>query len=177
MVLKLSKEQGEQIRALHAAGKGRNEITRMLGLTSANVTNFCKANGLTFTSSKSLEVARESRSAEMREQRARIAKNAADIAERLQARLMGKTYSYYHHHKNDELVRVELPEAPLRDMGAGLSAINTSMGTHLAILPTLGSKSAANEMSMLDRLNVQMKGVVSEWDDSESDEDDTEIDG
>ena len=47
-------------------------------------------------------------------------------------------------------------------MGAGLSAINTSMGTHLAILPTLGSKSAANEMSMLDRLNVQMKGVVSE---------------
>ena len=66
MVLKLSKEQGEQIRALHAAGKGRNEITRMLGLTSANVTNFCKANGLTFTSSKSLEVARESRSAEMR---------------------------------------------------------------------------------------------------------------
>ena len=62
-------------------------------------------------------------------------------------------------------------------MGAGLSAINTSMGTHLAILPTLGSKSAANEMSMLDRLNVQMKGVVSEWDDSESDEDDTEIDG
>ena len=129
MVLKLSKEQGEQIRALHAAGKGRNEITRMLGLTSANVTNFCKANGLTFTSSKSLEVARESRSAEMREQRARIAKNAADIAERLQARLMGKTYSYYHHNKNDELVRVELPEAPLRDMGAGLSAINTSMGT------------------------------------------------
>lgn len=58
MAKPLTQEQRDQITELHKAGKSRNDISRITGVSAGTVTNVCRAAGLTFDRSKTKEASR-----------------------------------------------------------------------------------------------------------------------
>lgn len=75
-------EEHQQIRDLHAEGKGRNEIARILGRAQRTISVFCDAEGLVFDCTWTEEATRH-RMAQLAEKRTILAEALTDDALRL----------------------------------------------------------------------------------------------
>lgn len=95
--------QRDQIKALHAKGKGRNAIARELGLSGDAVTRAAKAMGLEFNTEASAKAV-EAHKVQAAEQRARIEQKLLDQAERMIDRTAQETT--YLDHGGKDFVKV-----------------------------------------------------------------------
>ncbi|UAK38434.1 hypothetical protein K8O93_01115 [Gordonia bronchialis] len=166
---RLTEEEKAKVRELHADGMGRNKIAKATGIPPASVSEFCEDEGLKFSTKPYLKKGRMEYQASLREMREQVARKNVEQALKLHARIEGDTYKHYVRNRNDELVLVELPEAPVSEMATIMNTIGRAMDTHVALLDSLGDKTAEEEKSMLDGLLDAFKGQVAEWDGTEAD--------
>lgn len=160
----LTEEEQALVRKLFAEKKGRNRISKETGIPPASVSRFCKENGLTFRTPKQLDEGRRAHQENMREIRAELARDIIEAARDNLKRARAKTYKYYERNRNDELVLVEMPAIPIRELDAFMRMAETASRTHLSLIDTLEEKGSEEEKTMLDLIRGQMKEQVAEWD-------------
>ncbi|MFE5912076.1 helix-turn-helix domain-containing protein [Streptomyces wedmorensis] len=115
----------DQVRALHAEGKSRNDIARQLQRSPSTVSKLAADLGLTFDRAPEVAAATNVRKADLAARRAAMAETLQDVAEREIAK-MTQPHLYWEwggkDHKYDERMQPEPTPADRRTMMATASA-------------------------------------------------------
>lgn len=125
-----SADERDRLRALHAAGLGRNDIARELDRSPATVSKYAGELGLTFDRT-AVQVATEARKADARARRSELEVLLLEDARRLRAQLWQP--HIYIDHGGKEFVRVEweqpepTPTDKLKLMQATGAAVDRSL--------------------------------------------------
>lgn len=88
----VTQDDRDRVAALHAAGKGRNEIARALDVSAGTVTNIARALGLSFDRSETA-AATAAKVVDLKARRAAIQARLIARAEKVLDRLEGDTYT------------------------------------------------------------------------------------
>ena len=93
---RLTKAEQATVRALHAAGRGRNEIARETGIPQTAITSFCQDEGLSFDMPPETAQAIRARADRCRALRAELAEGLLKDAVRLRGQLFApaKVFSF-----------------------------------------------------------------------------------
>lgn len=125
----------EQVRKLHAQGKGRNEIARAIGRSSDTVSKLARAQGLSFARGAQVEAATVVRKADLAARRAALAEALQDHAELELGKLSAPTLYWEwggKDHTYDERVQ---PEPTPADRRAIMSTLATAVDRSLKLVP------------------------------------------
>lgn len=146
------------VRRLHAAGRGRNEIADELGVSRASVSKVARAHGLTFDRAEQVATANAVRTADLAARRLDTAEDLQAAAERLYDQLF-QPHTYWDWggkgHLYDERVQ---PQPTPGDKRAIMSAIATALDRSMRLAPADGGSSADDVRSMLGRLGNALAG-------------------
>lgn len=155
----LTEAELEEIKQLHAEGKGRNEIAEAIGRSPSTVTKACKKLELSFDESQTVE-ATAARVAKMKAQRVDLAEKLLEDVLKMRERLWAP-HTYYERGP-DALVPVTLPLPPLRDARDGYSALQIALKGHLDLVSESTDTGIEGKRSVLANLIAGIKTAVKE---------------
>jgi len=155
----LTEAELEQIKQLHAEGKGRNEIAEAIGRAAATITAAAKKLGLSFDESQTVE-ATAARVAKMKSQRMDLAEQLLEDVLKMRERLWSP-HNYYERGP-DSLVPVTLPLPPLRDTRDGYAALQIALKGHLELVSESTDNGIDGKRSVLANLIEGIKSAVAE---------------
>lgn len=123
------------VRRLHAAGRGRNEIADELGVSRASVSKIARTLGLTFDRAEQVATANAVRTADLAARRLDTAEDLQAAAERLTDQLF-RPHTYFDWGGKDHLYdeRVQ-PQPTPGDKRAIMSAIATALDRSMRLVP------------------------------------------
>jgi hypothetical protein len=139
-------DERDQVRRLHAAGTGRNEIARQTGIHQRRVSAIAADLGLTFKRSPHVAAAAEAKKVDAKARRAALALKLLEDAERLRESLWQTCTAYNFGGKDNTFEQVQLSEPSFRDK----QHIMTSIG--LAI-------DRAVKLDAYDRADESLSGL------------------
>ncbi len=155
----LTEAEIEQIKQLHAEGKGRNEIAEAIGRSPASVTKVTKQLGLAFDESKTVE-ATAARVQKMKAQRIDLAEQLLEDVLKMRERLWSP--HHYYERGPESLVPVTLPLPPLRDTRDGYAALQIALKGHLELVSESSDSGIEGKRSVLANLIAGIKSAVAQ---------------
>lgn len=155
----LSDEQGELVLALCEAGKGQNEIARLTGLSNRRVTGYLRDQGIQSDTSKTAAAVQKNKETAA-EKRSAFREELFDNARRINRRMV-EEYVYYTR-QDGSLIKVTLPEPPLRELQGPATAIASLLSGEKQIGESIGDPTSNEQKTMLDNLFVQFQVTAAE---------------
>lgn len=152
----------DQVRALHAEGKTRNDIARALNRSPSTVTGIARALGLSFDRTATA-AATHARQVDNRARRAEIVGRLYGRAEHLLARLEAERYSFTATTVHG-IETKSLDHVPAQDEKALASATSTHLGAAARLEQVDADRGAEGAKSMLGGLAVAL-GIQVAFDD------------
>lgn len=144
----------EQVRELHAAGKSRNQIAKVIGRSPSTVSKIAAnlAPPLTFDRAAEVAVATEVRRADLAARRTALALALHSDAEQLRAQLWAPTIYGEFAGKEGTWQQVDLDRPRFADQRQIMSATATAIQQSLKLAPVEGGEGAEQVKSMLGAL-------------------------
>ncbi|GAA4684600.1 hypothetical protein [Streptomyces youssoufiensis] len=154
-------ETRAQVRALHAAGKPRNQIARELGRSGRTISLIAQDLGLPFDRSATEEATR-ARMADLAEKRAILAEALVDDALRLSEQVWQPTTIYNFGGKDNTYAERQVDEPPAHDKKALMGAATQAAAQSLRLVPPADDAGADDARSMLGQLMLGLKAAYEE---------------
>lgn len=142
----------DQVRRLHAEGKGRNEIAADLGRSGRTISTIARDLGLSFARAAEVRAATEIRQADLAERRARFAVLLQDDAELLRARLRQPCTVYSFGGKDNDYNDHTFPEPPNAEVVAILRGVAIALDKSLRLVPPKDEDGSGEVGSLLTSL-------------------------
>ncbi|WP_329528529.1 helix-turn-helix domain-containing protein [Streptomyces sp. NBC_01462] len=147
----------ERVRELHAAGKGRNEIAKILGRSGRTINDIAQSLGLSFGRAAQVQQATEIRTADLAARRAATAQRLQDVAER-ELEKLDKPHTYFDWGgKDHDLDTYEAPEPTPADKRALMGVVATDLDRSLKLAPPKQEGGADQVGSLLTNLFDQLR--------------------
>lgn len=147
----VTEEEHQQIRDLHAAGKGRNEIARITGRAQRTISVFCAAEGLEFDCTWTEEATRH-RMAQLAEKRTILAEALTDDALKLTEQLWQPAKVFNIGGKDNIYTEQEVPEPPADAKRALMAAAVAAANQSVRLVPPKDDDGAEEVGSLLTSL-------------------------
>lgn len=159
----------EQVRELHAAGKSRNAIARIIGRSFATVSKIARENEppLEFNRAGEVAVATEVRRADLAARRAELAIALQDDAEKLREQLWQPCTVGAFGGKDNIWNDTHLERPTFGDQRQIVAATGTAIQQSLKLAPAAGSEGAEQVRSMLGTLGEAL--TLAAGDDADDD--------
>lgn len=142
----------DDVRRLHAAGLGRNDICRETGRSAHLVSAIAAELGLHFPRGPEVEAAMETRRAQLAERRMLTAEILQAKVEKLLDKMDAPTVVYAFGGKDNEFNSETLPEPPADVRKALMSTVGMAIDRSLKLVPPSGGTGAEEALSMLGSL-------------------------
>lgn len=162
---KLTEQQRQAILDLHAAGRGRNDIARQLGIGFATVTAIVNAAGLTFERSAETVAATEAKRLDARARRAIIAEQLLLDVQRLQGLMWtpGKIFNFGG--KENTYAEEPVDEPPIRDKRDLMHSISMGLTAAIKLDEYDSGTGLPAALSLLERIADGLTGKHGDGDD------------
>ncbi|MCM2420296.1 helix-turn-helix domain-containing protein [Streptomyces sp. RKAG293] len=141
-----------RVRALHAAGRARNDIARELGRSGSTVSKIAREEGLSFARGPEVVAATDARRLDLAARRQQLAEALHEDAERLRAQLWAPCTIGAFGGKDNEWAQVDLDRPPFADQRQILAATSIAVDKSLKLAPSEGGEGAEDVRSMLGTL-------------------------
>jgi IS30 family transposase len=149
----ITEAEQQQIRKLHAAGLGRNDIAKSLGRSQGTISKWCSRLGLEFCR-LATQAATAAKVTDAKARRAALAEALLDDIERLRHRAWSK-YTIVGN-SIDGPVKHTLDLPPLREVSDAYKAVETCARQHLAIAKHDSDTGVDEGKSMLAALGTAL---------------------
>ncbi len=140
------------VRTLHAAGLGRNDICRETGRSAHLVSAIAAELGLSFARAHEVRLAMETRVAQLAERRMILAEQLQTDAENLRAQLWQPTKVYAFGGRDNTYEEHTLDQPPAADKKNLMATVGMAIDRSLKLVPPAGSTGAEEALSMLGSL-------------------------
>lgn len=154
----ITDDDRKRVRALHAAGLGRNDIARQMGRTGSTVTKIADELGITFDRAAA-RAATAALRADSRERRAALSLDLIATAERLQGQIFAPTNVFNIGGKDNVYTEHAVPQPPVRDQKDLVQAISTAVNASLKIDDHDDDAGTEEAKSMIGTLMAGLKTV------------------
>lgn len=144
----LTSEERAKVLELHAAGKGRNDIAREVGVALATVTKIVHGEGLTFDRTAT-KAATEAAKADARARRSELSAALLEDAHRLREQLWQPTKIYNFGGKDNTYIERNVDQPPFESQLKIVQAAGSALTKHLDIERHDADTHAAAARSML----------------------------
>lgn len=145
-------EDREQVRALHAAGLGRNEIAREIGRSGETVSKIAKALGLSFERGPEVAAATAAKVADAKARRAQLMHELLDDAERLRVQLFAPTTIHSFGGKENTYNSKDVDQPLFRDQRDIIQSVSTAITASIRLDQHDADTGADGAKSMLGAL-------------------------
>ncbi|MEU3102940.1 helix-turn-helix domain-containing protein [Streptomyces griseoflavus] len=162
MARPITDDDREQVRTLHAQGKTRNEIARMIKRSPSTVTKIARELDLTFDRAAEVAVATEVRRADLAARRAALALGLQDDAEQLRAQLFAPCTVGEFAGREGEWHTADLERPRFGDQRQIIGAVQTAVSTSLRLAPAEGGEGAEQVRSMLGALGEALQQAAAD---------------
>ncbi|MGA5354036.1 helix-turn-helix domain-containing protein [Streptomyces thermodiastaticus] len=154
----------EQVRTLHAAGKSRNEIARMLRRSPSTVSKIAASFDppLSFDRAAEVAVATEVRRADLAARRAALALDLQADAERMRAQLFAPCTIGEFAGRDGDWHETHLDRPRFTDQRQIIGAVQTAVSTSLRLAPAEGGEGAEQVRSMLGALGEALQQAAAD---------------
>ncbi|MFF3310493.1 helix-turn-helix domain-containing protein [Streptomyces sp. NPDC002952] len=147
-------KERERVRQLHAEGKGRNEIAKILGRGGRTVSDIAQGLGLSFGRAAEVRQATEVRQADLADRRAALAQRLQDVAER-ELEKVNKPHLYFEWGGKDHTYAQKLADEPHpSDKRALMGVVATAIDRSLKLAP------AEQDTEGLAAVDAWLKGMM-----------------
>lgn len=157
-------DERAEVARLHAAGLGRNAISRQTGIHQRRVSLIAEALGLTFVRSPHVRAATEAKVVDAKARRAALALRLLEDAERLREALWQPCTAYNFGGKDNTFEQVMLNEPSFRDKREIAHAVGLLIDRSVRLDEYDRTSGADNERSVLGDL---MTGLKQAWQDAQ----------
>ncbi|MFE7233915.1 hypothetical protein ACFVAF_25260 [Streptomyces sp. NPDC057596] len=157
----MKQDRWDELRELHAQGKGRNVISREMGITNSVVSRTAAHLGLEFDRSK-IEAATRARLADLAERRTLLAEQFHDVAEDSLDQIYQPTTVYAFGGKDNEFNEHTFDQAPPTERRALVAAAGAATDRSLKLAPPEVSGGADEAKSMLGKLAEGISALVNQ---------------
>ncbi|MFJ4847552.1 helix-turn-helix domain-containing protein [Streptomyces sp. NPDC088733] len=161
----LPEEERDQIRALHAAGLGRNEIARQLGRSGRTITVVAHDMGLTFDRAAT-EAATKARMADLAEKRTILAEALTDDALRLTEQLWQPTVVFNIGGKDNTYTEEHVAQPPADAKKNLVAAAGMAIDRSLRLLPAGNDDGTDAARSLVGEIMSGLKAIAREQHDN-----------
>ncbi|MFJ6566634.1 hypothetical protein ACIQNU_04390 [Streptomyces sp. NPDC091292] len=155
----MAQARWDELRELHAQGKGRNQISREMGITNSVVSRTAAHLGLEFDRSK-IAAATEARLVDLAERRSLLAEDLIGDAEKLRAQMWEPTTVYAFGGKDNEYNEHTFNEAPAADKRALMGTAGMAIDRSLKLAPNEESSGVEAAKSMLSGLGEALSAFA-----------------
>lgn len=162
MARPITDQDREQVRTLHAQGKTRNEIARMIKRSPSTVSKIARELDLTFDRAAEVAVATEVRRADLAARRAALALGLQDDAEKLRAQLFAPCTVGEFAGRDGEWHETHLERPRFGDQRQIIGAVQTAVSTSLRLAPAEGGEGAEQVRSMLGALGEALQQAAAD---------------
>ncbi|MDX3183498.1 hypothetical protein PV334_19830 [Streptomyces sp. ME02-7008A-1] len=159
----MAEDRWDELRELHAEGKGRNVIAREMGIATGCVSRTAEHLGLTFDRS-AIQAATAARIADLAERRSVLAIQFTDVAEDSLDRIYRPTTVYAFGGKDNTYEEHTFDEAPAAERRALVAAAGTAADRSLKLAPAEVSSNLDGAKSMLGNLGNLLSAYSQEMD-------------
>ncbi|ELP64126.1 helix-turn-helix domain-containing protein [Streptomyces turgidiscabies] len=150
----VTEAERQRVRELHAEGKGRNEIAKILGRGGRTISDIAQGLGLSFGRAAEVRQATEIRSADLADRRAATAQRLQDVAER-ELEKLDKPHTYFDWGgKDHDFDTYEAPEPTPADKRALMGVVATALDRSLKLAP------AEQDTEGLAAVDAWLKGMM-----------------
>ncbi|WP_202461425.1 hypothetical protein [Streptomyces sp. SID8374] len=163
----IAEDKWDQLRALHAEGKGRNVIAREMGIAAACISRTAEYLGLTFDRSR-IRAATAARVADLAERRSLLAVKFTDVAEDSLDRIYQPTTVYAFGGSTNTYEEHTFGEAPAAERRALVSAAGTATDRSLKLAPAEVSSNLDGAKSMLANLGTILTSYSRDMDEQDA---------
>ncbi|MFJ6316078.1 hypothetical protein ACIQJW_08355 [Streptomyces californicus] len=158
----MARDRWDQLRELHAEGKGRNVIAREMGIATGCVSRTAEHLGLTFDRT-AIQAATVARVADLAERRSLLAEKLTDIAEESLQKIHEPTTVYAFGGKENNFNSETFTEAPHAERRILIMAAGAAIDRSLKLAPPEQATGGADEAkSMLGKLAQGISALVNE---------------
>ncbi|WP_432008723.1 hypothetical protein [Streptomyces bacillaris] len=147
----MAENRWDELRELHAEGKGRNVIAREMGIATGCVSRTAEHLGLTFDRT-AIQAATAARLADLAERRSVLAVKFQDVAEDSLERIYKPTTVYAFGGSMNTYAEHTFDEAPATERRALVTAAGTATDRSLKLAPAEASSNLDGAKSMLGNL-------------------------
>ncbi|MDN5380717.1 helix-turn-helix domain-containing protein [Streptomyces sp. LB8] len=160
----------EQVRALHAAGKSRNEIARLLRRSPSTVSKIAASFDppLSFDRAADVATATQVRQADLAARRATLALALQADAERMREQLFAPCTVGEFAGRDGDWHETHLDRPRFADQRQIIGAVQTAVSTSLRLAPAEGGENAEQVRSMLGQLGEALQQAAAQ-DDADDD--------
>jgi transposase len=162
MARPITDDDREQVRTLHAQGKTRNEIARIIKRSPSTVTKIARDLDLTFDRAGEVAVATEVRRADLAARRTALAAALQDDAEKLRAQLWAPCTVGEFAGREGEWHETNLDRPRFGDQRQIIGAVQTAISTSLRLAPAEGGEGAEQVRSMLGALGEALQQAAAD---------------
>lgn len=157
----------DELRALYAEGKGRNQIARDMDVPPVMVSRTAEHLGLTFDRAR-IQAATEARLADLAERRSLLAEDLLNDAEKLRQRLWEPTVVYSFGGSANTYAEEHVSEPPPADKRALMATAATAIDRSLKLVPAEQSSDLDSAKSMLGSLGEALTAFSRAEDEQEA---------
>ncbi|WP_282204531.1 helix-turn-helix domain-containing protein [Kitasatospora fiedleri] len=152
-------EDYDDVRRLHAQGFGRNEIADQIGRSRHLVSMLAAEMGLAFARAGEVEVAMETRRAQLADRRLTLAEQLQTDAENLRAQLWQPATVFAFGGKDNTYEEHTLDEPPAADKKNLMATAGMALDRSLKLVPPVESSGIEEAGTMLGNLMLGLKRV------------------
>lgn len=134
-VVPVTDEEREEVRRLHAEGKGRNQIARALKRSGKTISDIAVALDLSFARAGEVAAATEVRQMDLAARRVQLAEDLQSDAERIRRQLWETTVVYSFGGADNTFAQHTFSEAPPAEKRTLLSAVGVAVDRSLKLSP------------------------------------------
>ncbi|MFJ4009451.1 helix-turn-helix domain-containing protein [Streptomyces sp. NPDC090026] len=149
----------DEIRRLHAAGKGRNDIAKHLHRSGRTISDQAKRMGLNFERGIEVAQATEARKLDLDARRVQLAEDLQVDAERIRRKLWEPTVVYNFGGKDNTFESRTFPEAPADVARTLLSAAGTAIDRSLKLCPPKDETGVEEGLALITKLMSGLTAV------------------
>ncbi|MFD6656909.1 hypothetical protein ACFWEB_17415 [Streptomyces parvus] len=159
----MAKDRWEELRELHAEGKGRNVIAREMGIATGVVSRTAEHLGLAFDRT-AIQAATAARLADLAERRSVLAEKFQDVAEDSLERIYKPTTVYAFGGSTNTYAEHTFSEAPATERRALVTAAGTATDRSLKLAPAEAASNLDGAKSMLGNLGNLLSAYSQQMD-------------
>ncbi|WP_046495061.1 helix-turn-helix domain-containing protein [Streptomyces odonnellii] len=161
----------QRVRELHAQGKGRNQIAKLLGRSGRTISDIALECGISFAArAGQVAAATEVRQMDLAERRVRLAENLQADAERLREQMWEPTTVWSFGGKENTYEDHTFPEAPADVKRTLMTAAGTAIDRSLKLSPPKDETGTEEGVALISKLMSGLTEVYKAQQDQEADE-------
>ncbi|MDT9688184.1 hypothetical protein Q5762_07410 [Streptomyces sp. P9(2023)] len=156
---RVTEEDEQRVRELHAQGLGRNEIARQIGRGQRTVSVIAARLNLSFDRTATEEATR-ARIADLAEKRTILADAFTDDALRLSAQVWEPATVFNFGGKDNTYEEREVPEPPAADKRALMAAATNAAAQSLRLVPPAADTGAEDAVSVVGKIGAGLAEIA-----------------